>query len=119
MPLSPEAVIAGQLDAYNAKDIDTFLTFWAPNAQIFEHPAALMATGHAEIRARHEIRFQEPDLAANLLHRAVLGSKVIDHERVTRNFPEGLGTIEVGAVYEVKDGLIEKAWFVFGEKALR
>jgi hypothetical protein len=33
-------------------------------------------------------RFQEPNLEAVLLKRTVMGSIVVDHERVTRTFPE-------------------------------
>lgn len=118
MTLSPEAVIAGQLAAYNARDIEAFMSFWAPDARIFEHPDTLMASGHAEIRARHEIRFREDGLFAQLLHRAVLGDRVIDHELVHRTFPEGKGTITVGALYDVRDGLIQTAWFIFGPKTI-
>jgi putative hydrolase of HD superfamily len=47
-----------------------------------------------------------------------MGSIVVDHERVTRNFPEGKGTIEMLCVYEVIDGLIARASFAIGAKAL-
>ena len=41
---------------------------------------------------------------------------IIDHERVTRTFDDGPGTIEIVAMYEVGDGGITRAWFVFGER---
>lgn len=34
---------------------------------------------------------------------------------VTRNFPEGKGTIEVLAIYEIENVRIIKAWFLLGE----
>jgi hypothetical protein len=64
------------------------------------------------------LRFQEPNLHARLLNRIVLGNTVIDHEMVTRTFAEGTGTLEMTAIYEVRDGLIARAWFMFGDKTL-
>jgi hypothetical protein len=107
--LSPETVVQRQLDAYNARDIDALLATYAPDARQYEHPGTLLATGAAEMRARMAVRFQEPDLHARLLQRAVMGNIVIDHEEVTRNFPEGRGSVEMVAIYEVVDGRIASA----------
>lgn len=117
--MSPTDVVKAQLDAYNAKDIEAFMAMWAEDAEIYAHPSTLLARGHTEIRARHLIRFQEPHLEAKLLHRMAVGNFVVDQERVTRDFPEGVGEIEVMAMYEVVDEKITKAWFVFGEQVLR
>jgi hypothetical protein len=107
-------VVQCQLEAYNAKDIDAFMKCWAPDAQVFSFPNELLADGAAEIRARHVIRFQEPNLFGRLLARLNVGNLVIDHETVTRTFPEGAGTVDVIAIYEVVDGLIGRAWFRMG-----
>ena len=70
------------------------------------------------MRARFLIRFAEPDLHARLLSRTVMGNVVVDLELITRNFPEGVGTVEMLCIYEVADGLIQKVSFVMGEKRL-
>jgi hypothetical protein len=106
VPPSPEAVVQRQLDAYNARDLDALLATYAPDARQYALPATLLATGHAEMRPRFAARFQEPDLHAHLLRRVVMGNIVIDHETVTRNFPEGRGQVDLVAIYEVVDGLI-------------
>jgi hypothetical protein len=103
---SPEAVVQRQLDAYNGRDLDALLATYAPDARQYELPATLLATGHADMRPRFAARFQEPDLHARLLQRAVMGNIVIDHEEVTRNFPEGRGKVDLVVIYEVADGLI-------------
>jgi putative hydrolase of HD superfamily len=77
-----------------------------------------MATGTTELRERFAARFKEPNLQATLLNRIVMGNKVIDHERVARTFPEGTGSIELVAIYEVENGRIARAWFTFGAKSL-
>ena len=87
--MSPEDVVKKQLDAYNAKDLEAFMSVWAEDAQYFAHPSTLLARGAAAIRERHLVRFQEPDLHGELISRVVLGNTVVDHERVTRTFPEG------------------------------
>lgn len=116
--LSPEHVVQRQLDAYNAKNLDALMAIYAEDAQQFEHPSKLLASGATEIRPRFEARFKEPNLHAQLVKRMVCGNTVIDQEIVTRTFPEGTGRIELVAIYEVKNGRIAKAWFIFGEKTL-
>ena len=115
----PEDVIARQLDAYNAKDIDAWLATYSNNAVQYELAGKLLATGHAEIRARALLRFDEPDLHATLLNRSVMGKVVIDHEVVTRNFSEGKGSVELVCVYVVENGLIQSASFSLGEQVMQ
>ena len=115
---SPAAVIQRQLDAYNAKDIDALLALYADDAELYEHPTTLLAKGSAALRERFAVRFREPNLSATLLNRIVTGDTVIDHEKVTRTFPEGPGTLELTMIYEVKAGRITRAWTIIGAKTL-
>lgn len=101
--------VQGQLDAYNARDIDAFMRFWADDCQYYAFPDQLLANGAAEIRARHIVRFQEPDLQGKLLKRMAVGTMVIDQETVSRTFPEGPGEVDVLAIYEINNGKIAKA----------
>lgn len=112
---SPEAVVQRQLDAYNAHDLDALLATYAPDARQFEHPAQLLASGHAQMRERFILRFQDPTLQARLVRRTVMGAIVVDQEDVVRQYPEGPGRAEIIAIYEVRDGLIRSASFVFGQ----
>jgi hypothetical protein len=116
--MNPEAVIQKQLNAYNAKDVDALMATYAEDAQQFEHPSKLLASGSAQIRERFEDRFNEPNLHARLINRIVAGNTVFDHEEVTRTFPEGTGKVELVAIYEVQNHRIAKAWFIFGAKTL-
>lgn len=104
-----------QLDAYNARDIDAFMLWWADDCQYYAFPNTLLASSAAEIRARHVERFREPDLYGKLIQRACVGNLVMDHEVVTRNFPQGKGEVDVICLYEVSEGKIAKAWFKLGE----
>ncbi len=116
--LSPWAVVQAQLDAYNAKDIDALLATYAPNAEQYVLHGERLAQGHAQMRERFLARFAEPDLHARLLSRTVVGAMVVDSELITRNFAEGLGTLEMLCVYEVANGRIQRASFATGEKRL-
>jgi hypothetical protein len=115
--VNPAEIVERQLDAYNARDIDAFMACWADDAQFLAFPDTLLAKGAEQIRERHVARFQEPNLYGKLIARMSVGSMVVDHEVVTRTFPEGTGTVEVIAIYEVEDGLIRKAWFKMGAPA--
>ena len=116
--MAPQTVVQRQLDAYNAHDIDLLMATYADDVQHFEFPSTLIASGAAQVRERLCVRLQEPNLHARLLARTAMGNLVIDHELVTRDFPEGLGTVELIAMYEVQGEKITQAWFKFGEKRL-
>lgn len=112
----PAAIVQNQLDA--ARDIEVLLATYAEDAQMFEHPSKLLASGAAALRERFVARFQEPNLHATLLSRIVIGNIVVDHEEVRRTFPEAPGKIKLLMIYEVKVGRIARAWSIAGEKTL-
>ena len=107
-----------QLDAYNAKDVQAWLSTYAWNAEWYNLHGERLAKGHEELMSRILSRFEEPDLHARLLSRIAVGNIVVDSEEITRNFPEGLGTIEMVCIYEVIDGYIAKASFALGRKQI-
>lgn len=113
-----ETIIQRQLDAYNARDVEALMATYTEDAQQFEYPSKLLASGAGQIRERFVARFQEPNLHARLMRRIAVGEVVIDHEEITRTFPEGTGTIELVAIYEVRNGRIATARFISGPKTL-
>ena len=115
--LTPEAVVQRQLEAYNACDIDALIAIYTADAQMFEHPAKLIASGSSALRECFLTRFTEPNLYAQLLKRVVM-ERVIDHERVTRTFPDGPGSVELVMIYEVQNEKIARAWVIAGAAKL-
>jgi hypothetical protein len=109
-----ERVVQAQLDAYNARDLDAWLATYREDAEQFMLHAGSLAKGHGAIRQRMEERFKDPKLHATLLHRTVMESTVVDHERVTRTTPDGLAEVEMICIYEVSGGKIVKATFAIG-----
>ena len=112
--LDPTIPVSRQLDAYNARDIDAFMTWWAEDCEYYQFPSHLLARGTDAIRQRHVERFKEVDLHGSLTERIAVGNVVVDREVLTRTFPEGPGEVDVLAIYEVEHGRIAKAWFKIG-----
>jgi hypothetical protein len=117
-PPEPEKVVQAQLEAYNAHNLEAFVATYAEDVQLFEHPSKLLATGRAQLRERYAGRFSDSILHADIAKRIVMGNTVVDHEKVRRTFPEGVGTIEAVAIYEVQGEKIVKTWLIYGPKAL-
>jgi hypothetical protein len=111
MTSDPETVVQRQFDAYNAKDMEAFLATYAPAVEMRDLPSNdLLRSGHDELRAFYETRFSNANLRAELVARSVLGNMVVDTERLT-GFDDGR-VLEIVAINEVRDGLIQRCWFV-------
>ena len=110
-----EGVVQAQLDAYNLRDLDAWLNTYSENAEQFLLHAGELAKGREAIRRRMEGQFQDTTLHAQLIHRIVMENIVVDHQLITRTFPDGLGTVEMICVYEVNARKITKATFAIGQ----
>ncbi len=64
---------------------------WANDCICFDFPDTVLAAGAAAIRARHLLRFQEPNLEARLAHHLSGAGPVVDRDAVARTFPESPG----------------------------
>ncbi len=113
-----EQLVQRQLDAYNSKNLEAWLSCYHPDAVQLDFHGAVLASGHDQMRERIRLRFAEPDLHAQLLNRMVMGDWVTDHELIQRNFPKGRGQVEMLCLYQVKQGLIVKALFQLGQPEL-
>ncbi len=104
-------ITQGQLDAYNAQDLDAYCRYFADDVIVADLNGAVANRGVAELRARYAKTFAEfPQNHAELVNRIVLGNTVIDHERVSR--APGGETFEVGCVYGFAGGKIARVDFV-------
>jgi hypothetical protein len=108
--VSPVDVVQRQVEAYNDRDLDRFVSAYSDTITIFRMPSATPSiSGKLQLAEFYSTqRFNLPGLRAEIVNRIVLGDKVIDHERVwgVRDRP-----IEVAAIYQVVGGLIEHVWF--------
>jgi imidazolonepropionase-like amidohydrolase len=114
IPAAPVDIVQRQLNAYNAREVDAFLATYHPDAQIFDFPDTPAMRGHEEMRRIYGGMFAgAADLHAQVPTRIVAGNYVIDEEVVT-GLPGGR-TIRGTAIYEVRDGLIARVWFLGGD----
>ena len=109
---SPETVVQRQVEAYNARDIEAFLSFYAEDVVVRRLPSGEVAWDSKEaMRPRYAKRFAEnPELFCTITQRIVHGDWVVDHELVTgvKDRPR----VRAVATYEVKNGLIQNVWFL-------
>ena len=108
--MNAAAPVQRQLDAYNAHDLERFVTEYAADVEVFRPPAGNPVLSGLQSFAAHYAsnRFSLPDLHAEVTNRIVAGDIVVDHERIT-----GLqaDVVEAVAVYKVVDGKIRTVWF--------
>jgi uncharacterized protein (TIGR02246 family) len=99
-----------QLDAYNAQDVDTMVSFYATDCVVVSPDGTVTEKSRAEIHARYTKAFaQFPKNKANLVNRIAVGDTVVDHEHVVR--APGGEEFEIIAIYTVKNGLIARVNF--------
>lgn len=102
----------GQLEAYNARDLVQFATYYHPEVKAFRlQDGEQLVDGIGELQNLYGKRFSEnPDLHCELKSRVILENSVLDEEWVT-----GLTLQEkpshVVAIYNFKDNLIHRVWF--------
>ncbi len=104
------AIAQGQLDAYNAQDVDGMMAFYAPDVIVSGLNGTPTETDRAALHARYTKAFaQFPQNKAELVNRIAVGNTVADHEHVIRA-PAG-ETFDVIAIYTFRDGLISRVDF--------
>ena len=74
-------IASKQLDAYNAQDLDTYVSFFAPDCVVSGLNGTPTETSRDAIKARYAKAFaQFPENKAELKNRIAVGNTVVDHE---------------------------------------
>jgi hypothetical protein len=107
------SVVQRQLETYNNRDLEAFLACFSEDIVCANVGGEVIVLGKEALRAKYGTLFRDnPNNHCELLHRICIGDKVIDYEKVSRNFGgEGL-VFEVAAVYSVVNDLIVRCDFV-------
>jgi hypothetical protein len=109
--MSPHDLVARQLDAYNAQDLDAHCACFADDVIVADVGGAERFRGMEAYRATYAKVFGDfPHNKAEVLSRTAIGDKIIDHERVRRS-PEA-APFEVLAIYSFAGGKISRVDFV-------
>jgi hypothetical protein len=109
--LTPEEVVDRQIADYNRRDIEAFMSHYAPDIRVYNHPNQLIMEGEEQMRRSYGAMFQRlSDLEATIRDRIVHDNFVIDHEEVV-GLREG-ETVVVVVIYEVVEEKIRNVWFI-------
>ena len=104
------AIAQKQLDAYNAQDLDTYVSYFAADCVVSGLNGTPTETSRDAIKARYAKVFaQFPQNKAELKSRIAVGNAVVDHELVIR--APGGEQFDIIAIYTFKDGLISRVDF--------
>ncbi|HKX35411.1 MAG TPA: nuclear transport factor 2 family protein [Rhizorhapis sp.] len=99
-----------QLDAYNAQDLEAYVSFFAADCIVSGLNGVPTETSRDALHARYAKAFaQFPENKAVLKNRIAVGNSVVDHELVIR--APGGEQFEIIAIYTFKDGLISRVDF--------
>ncbi|ELR71944.1 putative steroid delta-isomerase domain protein [Fulvivirga imtechensis AK7] len=100
-----------QLKGYNQRDIETFITPYSEDVEVYTFPNDLKYKGKDKLRASYEGSFKRlTERKAKVINRMVYGSQVIDHEEIT-GLPNGIVAHAV-AIYVIEGGKISKVYFL-------
>jgi hypothetical protein len=107
--MTPTEIVQFQLEAYNRRDLEQFLTVFSETIRAFRMPVLEPSiSGKAQLAEFYAAqRFNRSGLRAEVLNRMAFGNKVIDHERIHGVLEEAF---EIAMIYEVIDGLIQTMW---------
>jgi hypothetical protein len=102
--LSAEEVVQRNLDCYNNKDIDGFMSYFSDDVEFYEFETFKPSIqGKEDCRKRYNILFeQSPNLHSTILKRIVFDNKVIDHEYITGRNGADI-PLELVLIYEVRE----------------
>ncbi len=101
-----------QLLAYNARDIETFLSCYTEGCVVEDGNGNRLLAGHDEMRARYEALFSDsPRLHADIVHRIRIGRYVVDEENISGRIPDVRRAIAIYRI-DATSGLIDHVRFL-------
>lgn len=110
LPTSPEILVQQQLNAYNLRNMESFLEPYSDSVEIYQFPSKLILQGKDQMRKDYEALFKNvKELHCQVTERIIEGNTVIDHETVTGFGPRPLTAI---AIYHIANGKIAKVYFI-------
>lgn len=107
-------VYDGHAAAYDRKDIEAFIAYFADDAAIYRFPDVPLMQGKAAIKAGFAGFWKaNPDSVSNEIARIVAGPRVIERNTIT-GLASGAGSSTSTQIVEIRNGLIQRVW-ILGE----
>ena len=108
---TPVDIVQGQLTSYNKQDLESFLSWYSDNVEIFNFPAELVYTGKEKMRERYAAAWKSnPGQRAEVKERINVGNTVIDKEHITGR-ANGIDA-NVIAIYSIENQKIRRVYFI-------
>lgn len=109
---TPEDIVQRQLDAFNAHDLDALLPLFDADVVIIDLvDGSEVLRGIDAFRERYVAVFRDrPQVHAHLVGRVMLGTFVVDRERLTDG--DGSEAEDALAIYEVDGEVVTRMWFI-------
>lgn len=108
--MTPRQVAILQFEAYNKHDLDAFCALFAADAVLTDLPSGqVVAAGIKAVREMYRARFSVPNLSCRVHATNDIGDFAIDRETIY-GLPDG--PMDVVAMYEVKNNLIQRVFFI-------
>lgn len=107
---TPREIVQEQLDAYNDRDIERFISVFSDDIELWTLGDTIPSVkGLFSVQKVYgELFKSNKDLHSEVLNRTVIGNKVIDYEKIKGLKKDG-GIYYLVMVYEVKEGKIFRA----------
>jgi hypothetical protein len=107
--MDPTQVVQEQVDAFNARDVARFVSFYSPDAVVVDGQGNVMAQGHGALQTLYGQLFaQSPDLHCEIPRRIQVGTHVIAEEVITGfNFAGMPPEVHAAVVYRVEGDRIQ------------
>jgi len=107
---TPREIAQEQLDAYNDRDIDRFITVFSDDIELWTLGDTIPSVkGLASVEKVYGDLFESnTNLHSEVINRSIIGNKVIDYEKIEGLKKDG-GTLYLVMVYEIKYGKIFRA----------
>ncbi|MBU1219236.1 nuclear transport factor 2 family protein [Myxococcota bacterium] len=104
--------VAGQLAAYNLRDINMFAIYFHEDIKLYRlGETQPFVSSRAQLRETYGRMFAKtPNLHCKIIRRMVTADFVIDEEIVSGMKKDSY--VHAIAIYEVKGGTITRAWFI-------
>lgn len=100
--ITPEAVVQENLDFYNQRNLEGFMSSFSDSIALYNFgKITAIAEGKEAVRNLYKGLFDaSPKLHSTILHRSIIGNKVIDHESIVGRKGSEV-PIELVMIYEV------------------
>ncbi|MDF0716329.1 nuclear transport factor 2 family protein [Muricauda sp. 334s03] len=112
---SPVKIIQKQVEAFNQRDLDAFISCFTEDVQVQRFPNNAMYKGNTKLSENYKRFFENVKTSSvEVVNRIVLGNTIADEE-ITK--VDGRDARQV-AIYQVTNGLISSMTFVFPDGPL-